>query len=164
MEAFRADVAEGNAKLDRLKDKLQELALQKQEANGAIEEAQRAIHVQKNSTRAEVFRLKGDIRFVSVEQIAAQFRIDELASLEDLHLWRATKIQPDLLEFIYASTYKVSIPCLKFQPLVEQLDVKRLDSVKTKVKDAFPHLTDFMSRMATQRVAQVDGTPNARKV
>lgn len=59
LEAFRADVAEGNAKLERLQEKMQELAVQKQDANHAIEEAQRLIHIQKNSTRAEVFRLKG---------------------------------------------------------------------------------------------------------
>jgi Knl1 RWD C-terminal domain len=59
LEAFRADLAEGSAKLERLEEKLQELNLQKQEATSAIDEAQRLIHIQKNSTRAEVFRLKG---------------------------------------------------------------------------------------------------------
>lgn len=59
LEAFHADVAEGNAKLERLEEKLQELSAEKQEASTVIEEAERLIHIQKNSTNAEVFRLKG---------------------------------------------------------------------------------------------------------
>jgi len=66
LEAFRADVAEGNAKLERLEEKLQELDLQKREATGAIEKAQRLLHIQKNSTRAEVFRLKGGFSIFSL--------------------------------------------------------------------------------------------------
>lgn len=59
LETFRADVTEGNAKLERLQEKMQELAAQKQDANKAIEEGRRLIHIQKNSTRAELFKLKG---------------------------------------------------------------------------------------------------------
>jgi chromosome segregation ATPase len=66
LEAFRADVAEGNAKFERLEEKLQELNLQKQEATSAIDQAQRLIHIQKNSTRAEVFRLKGEFEWFSM--------------------------------------------------------------------------------------------------
>jgi hypothetical protein len=77
---------------------------------------------------------------------------DELESLEDLHLWQATKIQPDLLEFVYAAAYRVSIPCIKFKPIVEKLDIRRLDNLKTKFKDTFPQLTDLMLRMAKQKV------------
>lgn len=50
---------EGNAKLGRLQDKLNELSSEKQEATVAIEQAERLIHIQKNSTNAEVFKLKG---------------------------------------------------------------------------------------------------------
>jgi hypothetical protein len=66
LEAFRADVAEGNAKLERLEAKLQELDLHKQEATSAVDKAQRLIHIQKNSTRAEVFRLKGVFQWFSM--------------------------------------------------------------------------------------------------
>jgi len=147
LEAFRADVAEGNAKLERLEEKLQELNLHKQEATSAIDQAQRLIHIQKNSTRAEVFRLK-----------------DELETLENLHLWRAVKVHPDLLEFVYASTYQVSIPCIKFKTLVERLDVRRLDNVTMKLKDAFPQLSDLMLRMARQIIICDTGSTNIRKV
>lgn len=89
---------------------------------------------------------------------------DKLESLEDLHLWHAVKIQPDLSEFIYASTYRVSIPCNKFKPLTEQLDIRRLDDIKTRVKDAFPQLTDLMLRMAKHRVVEEHGVTNIRAV
>ena len=59
MEVYRTDIAESNAKRERLDDKLQELEAQKQENVEAIEIAERKITLNKNSTRAEVFRLKG---------------------------------------------------------------------------------------------------------
>jgi len=59
---------------------------------------------------------------------------DELETLESLHLWRAVKVHPDWLEFIYASMYRVSIPCVKFKPVVHELDIRRLDHVTTKFK------------------------------
>lgn len=59
LEVYRTDIAESNAKRERLEDKLQELGSQKQESLEAIEAAERKITLNKNSTRAEVFRLKG---------------------------------------------------------------------------------------------------------
>ena len=61
LEAFRADVSEAKAKLDRLEEKLAETEAQKEEANNAISQAQHVIHVQKESTSAEVFRLRGEV-------------------------------------------------------------------------------------------------------
>ena len=59
VEELKADVAEGKAKILDLQERLQEIDAQKQEAIVAITDAQRILHIQKNSTRAEVFRLKG---------------------------------------------------------------------------------------------------------
>jgi hypothetical protein len=59
LEAFRADVDEGKAKLNRLQEKLEEIEAQKLETANAIQVAERQVQVQKNSTHAEVFRLKG---------------------------------------------------------------------------------------------------------
>ena len=58
LEVYRSDIAESNAKLERLEDKLQELETQKQENINAIEIAQRKITLNKNSTSAEVLRLQ----------------------------------------------------------------------------------------------------------
>jgi predicted nucleic acid-binding Zn-ribbon protein len=65
LEAFRADVDEGKAKLDRLQEKLEEIEAQKLETTNAIQVAERQVQVQKNSTHAEVFRLKGSIFIIS---------------------------------------------------------------------------------------------------
>lgn len=91
-------------------------------------------------------------------------RVDELETLENLHLWRAVKVHPDLLEFIYASTYRVSIPCIKFSPMVGRLDVRRMDNVPMKLKDAFPQLTGLMLRMAKHLLTGDKDKISIRKV
>jgi kinetochore protein Spc7/SPC105 len=84
--------------------------------------------------------------------------VDELETLENIHLWHAVKVHPDQLEFIYASIYRVSIPCVKFRPAVEKLDIRRIDKVALKFKDAFPQLSDFMLRMAKQIIQDGSNT------
>jgi septal ring factor EnvC (AmiA/AmiB activator) len=59
LDEFRAEVAEANAKLERLEEKLQDLETEKSEVASSIEASQRTLHIQKNSTQAEAFRLKG---------------------------------------------------------------------------------------------------------
>ncbi|KAH7883876.1 Spc7 kinetochore protein-domain-containing protein [Phlebopus sp. FC_14] len=139
LETFRADVAEASSKLVRLEEKLQDIESQKKEATTAIQEAERLIHVQKNSTRAEVFQLK-----------------DELEALQNLHVWKATKILPDLFEYIYASCYCVTIPCINFRPVAADIQIKRTDLAKSKYKDPFPVMSDLMLRTAKQLVAQAE--------
>ena len=59
IEALQAEIAEGNSRLQRLQERDEDIEAQKKEASEAIANAQRLLHVQKSSTRAEVFRLKG---------------------------------------------------------------------------------------------------------
>ena len=59
IEAFRADVSEAKAKLERLHEKLAEIDSQREEATSAIDKAKHIAHIQKESTSVEVFRLKG---------------------------------------------------------------------------------------------------------
>ena len=61
VEALQAEVAEGRAQLLWLQERLEEVDAQKREANSAITNAQRILHIQKNSTRAEVFKLAGSV-------------------------------------------------------------------------------------------------------
>ena len=56
---FRNDIADGNAKLTRLEETLEDLEDQARDAKTAITTAQRQMDMQKTSTRAEVFRLRG---------------------------------------------------------------------------------------------------------
>ncbi|KIJ21478.1 hypothetical protein PAXINDRAFT_159567 [Paxillus involutus ATCC 200175] len=139
LDTFRADVEEATAKLDRLHEKLDEVETQKKETASAIEKAERGIHLQKNSTRAEVFQLK-----------------DELEALQNLHMWKATKIFPDLFEFTYASSYSVSIPCIKFRPVAADIQIRRTENAKTKYKEAFPIMSALMLRTAKQLVTRAE--------
>ena len=60
MEALRAELSDGEAQLKWLQEKLEDLDLQKREATTAIGEACRIMDIEKNSTTAEIFRLKGN--------------------------------------------------------------------------------------------------------
>ena len=60
---YRNDIADGNAKLSRLQETLDDLEDQARDAKTAITTAQRQMDIQKTSTRAEVFRLRGAFLF-----------------------------------------------------------------------------------------------------
>ncbi|RDB29117.1 hypothetical protein Hypma_015188 [Hypsizygus marmoreus] len=137
VEALKAEVAESKAQLVWLQERFEEVESQKREATTAISNAQRVLHIQKNSTRAEVFKLK-----------------DELEALEDLHMFRTTKVHGDLFEYVYASRFRVSIPCKNFVPVVKRVDVIRVDNARTKVKDNFPRLSDFLLHMAKEQIVR----------
>ncbi|EGO18924.1 hypothetical protein SERLADRAFT_479987 [Serpula lacrymans var. lacrymans S7.9] len=147
LEAFRVDVDESNAKLQRLREKSDEINSQKQETTSEIASLQRFIHVQKSSTRFEVYRLK-----------------DELEAMQDLHKWRITKVHSDLLEVIYTSTYRVSIPCAKHQPLLEAVKIEPVESSMTSTKHSFPALNALMLRTAQQLVSTLGEGCNVRKI
>ena len=59
LDTFDADVKEAKTKLDRLHEKLSEVESQKKEVTAVVQDAERRIHMQKTSTRAEIFKLKG---------------------------------------------------------------------------------------------------------
>lgn len=63
LDEFRAEVAEANAKLERLEEKLRDLEIEKSETMTSIDASQRTLHIQKNSTQAEALRLKGNAPF-----------------------------------------------------------------------------------------------------
>lgn len=59
LEAFRTDVSESRAKLERFEEKLAEIESQKQEASSAIAYSQHSIHIKKEGTSVEVIKLRG---------------------------------------------------------------------------------------------------------
>ncbi|KAI0308028.1 Spc7 kinetochore protein-domain-containing protein [Multifurca ochricompacta] len=136
LDEFRAEVSEAKAKLERLEEKLRDLETEKVEIMASIESSQRTLHIQKSSTRAEAFRLK-----------------DELASLEELHLWRTTRVHADLFELVYASRFHVHIPCAMFKPLKDQIRIAKTKEMLLRAKDQFPRLTDLTIKVAQQRLA-----------
>ncbi|KAG6814029.1 hypothetical protein H0H92_003879 [Tricholoma furcatifolium] len=139
VEALKAEVAESKAKLHSLQERLGSINAERHETKAAIDDAQTALHLQKNSTRAEVFKLK-----------------DELESLEDLHMLRITKVNSEMFEYIYASQFRVSIPCKNYVPMHTRVDVTRMDKARTKVKDHFPRLSDFLLHMAKEEIVRGD--------
>ncbi|KAE9409333.1 hypothetical protein BT96DRAFT_589066 [Gymnopus androsaceus JB14] len=135
VESLRAEVKEADDQLHWLEERLENIAEQKREATAGIAEANRALHLQTNSTGAEVFRLK-----------------NELKALEDLHMFHVSKVQSDTFEYIYASEYHVIIPCRDYYPVTKEIDILRLPEMRTKSKDSFPRLTSFLLSAAKEHV------------
>ncbi|GJE85895.1 Spc7 kinetochore protein-domain-containing protein [Phanerochaete sordida] len=127
IQSFKANVTEAENKLQRLQEKLDEVEGQKKELNIAIAEAQRVIQVKTESNSSEVARLKS-----------------ELETLEDLHLWRVLKISSDLFEFLYASRFHVTVPCINFKPIFDKVSVAQTPESKLRERDLFPALTQLM--------------------
>ncbi|KAI0768622.1 Spc7 kinetochore protein-domain-containing protein [Trametes elegans] len=147
IEAFRADVSEGKAKLERLDEKLSEIEAQKEEATTAISQAKHTIHIQKESTSSEVFRLK-----------------EELEALQDLHLWRTAKHTRDLIEFVYASKFHVSLPCQGYKPILSRATIVQTKQSKQKERDRFPQLTDLALKTARSLLVECEEELESKQV
>ena len=152
LNEFRAEVSEANAKLERLEEKLKDLETEEAETTASIEASQQKLHILENSTQTEALRLKG----MSFEEVLRAIfhhcrRVEELAALEELHLWHTSRVQPDLYEFVYASRFHVHIPCVGFKPLKNQIRITKAKDMLLRPKDQFPHFTDLMIQVAQQR-------------
>ncbi|KAJ7124771.1 Spc7 kinetochore protein-domain-containing protein [Mycena crocata] len=134
VEALQAEVAESNAQLQWLQERLEELELEKRLARTAIGDANRILHIQQNSTHAELSRLQA-----------------ELTSLQDLHMFRATKVLPELFECEYASQFHVTIPCRDFIPISAKVVITRLQPSR-RLADDFPALSKFFLENATRQI------------
>ncbi|KAI0706070.1 Spc7 kinetochore protein-domain-containing protein [Cytidiella melzeri] len=146
VQAQRANVSEAQAKLNRLQEREAEIQIQKEDLESAISHSQELIQRQTESTSSEVFRLK-----------------DELEALEDLHLWRATKLDANLKEFVYASRIHVSIPCVAHQPDVSRLRVQRTKASREE-RDEFPELSGLMLTSAQHIAAASRKTADLRTI
>ncbi|KAJ7923050.1 Spc7 kinetochore protein-domain-containing protein [Mycena leptocephala] len=139
VEALQAEVAESNAQLQWLQERLEELELEKRQARTAITDANRILHIQKNSTHAELSRLK-----------------EELNNLQDLHLFRATKVLPELFEYEYASQFRVTIPCRNFAPIGAKVEISRLQPSRS-LPDDFPVLSRYFLDSAARQIPNRTG-------
>jgi hypothetical protein len=91
-------------------------------------------------------------------------RADELASLEELHLWHTARVHADLFEFVYASRFHVRIPCTKFKPLKHQIQIAKTKEMLAKLKDQFPRFTDLTVKVAQQRLASSSSNLSIKQV
>jgi hypothetical protein len=139
-------------KLERLEEKLKDLETEEAETTASIEASQEKLRILENSTQAEALRLKG-MSFGEVLRATFHYcrRVEELASLEELHLWHTSRVQPDLYEFVYASRFHVHIPCVGFKPLKNQIRITKAKDMPLRPKDQFPRFTDLMMQVAQQR-------------
>ncbi|KIL70959.1 hypothetical protein M378DRAFT_175273 [Amanita muscaria Koide BX008] len=139
VEALKAEVAEGDSRLQRLQERFEEIEAQKRGNSTAIADAKRVLHEPKSSTRAEVFNLK-----------------EELEYLEDLHMFKLIQMEADIFQYIYNSQFQVTIPCSNFAPLVTQVDITRIQASQTRYRDLFPKLSDFFLEVAKRQIIEGD--------
>ncbi|KAH9487055.1 Kinetochore protein spc7 [Psilocybe cubensis] len=139
IESLKAELAEGNDQVRWLQERLEEIDTQTQEAKQTISTAERVLRMKQTSTRAEVFRLKG-----------------ELEALEDLHRCRITKVNSNLFEYVYSSLFQVSIPCKNFVPIVKKVTITRHGKPETRYKDDYPQLSSFLLNCAKRLIVEGD--------
>ncbi|CAA7258736.1 unnamed protein product [Cyclocybe aegerita] len=135
VEALKAEIAEGSDQVRWLQERVDEIEAQKREAKNTISTAARVLRMKQTSTRSEVFRLRG-----------------ELEALEDLHMFRISKVNADLFEYVYASLFQVSIPCRNFVPIVTKVNITRYAKAGTRYKDDFPKLSAFLLATAKYHI------------
>lgn len=58
-------------------------------------------------------------------------------------MFHATKVNSELFEYIFASQFRVSIPCRNFLPFVEDITIVRTGTLRKKVRDEFPKFSDL---------------------
>ncbi|PPQ62802.1 hypothetical protein CVT24_000496 [Panaeolus cyanescens] len=147
VEALKAELKDGKDQLRWLQEKAEEIGAQKREARSTIEAAQKLIQMKQTSTRAEVFRLKG-----------------ELEALEKLHRMRIVKVDSRLFEYIFANRLKVSIPCRNFLPSVNKVSIMRLGKSYLRYKDDFPPLSRFLLSTAQTVIRESDEIVTVRQI
>jgi len=84
----------------------------------------------------------------------ADFLPAELEALEDLHMFRITKVNAILFEYVYSSLFHVSIPCEKFISLVTKVNIKYYGKPDSRYKDDFPRLSAFLLTSANQYITE----------
>jgi kinetochore protein Spc7/SPC105 len=158
VDSLKNELKEGHEQLKWLEERLEELESQKREATDAIGEADRFLQIQKNSTHAEVLRLKGKQLLDVTLEPGLIINVDELEALEKLHMFRVCRVSANVFEYVHASRFRVTIPCKNYLPLVEKVDIVRVPDARSKFKDDFPRLSEFFLAGAKQMVHEAEVT------
>lgn len=74
--------------------------------------------------------------------------IDELEALEDLHRFHITRVDEIVFEYVYASHFRITIPCKNYLPIATSVDITRVGNPMTKAKDDFPKLSNILLQAA----------------
>lgn len=70
---------------------------------------------------------------------------------------RITKVSPKLFEYVYASTFLVSIPCADFRPIPTAVRITRSEKGQSRHKDEFPKLSAFFLTSANYLINEGEG-------
>ena len=155
------------AKLERLNMRSAELDEELKETEDAIAECERVIQIQNSSTKEEVFRLKGTFCWLIchsyIQNRPSKSPLDKLEAIQDLHMWKATKINSGMAQFLYAGRFSVSIPCVDFFPIASGVTIDRLPLAK-KRRDPFPALSDLTLQAAVKWVRSMGDSTSIREV
>jgi len=157
IEALKAELSEAIDQSKWVQEKLHEIETQKSDAQNIIRTAERVLQMKTTSTRSEVFRLKGIwLYYVVLVSTLLKVSSAELEALEDLHMLRITKVSANLFEYVYSSTFFVSIPCIDFRPVVRKVRITRSGKSRTRYKDEFPKLSKFLLASANFLINEGD--------
>lgn len=64
-------------------------------------------------------------------------------------MFQVVKVNAQMFEYIHDSTFKVTIPCKNYAPVISNVSIARLDVARTVAKDDYPKLTAFFLEHAT---------------
>lgn len=71
--------------------------------------------------------------------------------MQDLHMWKVTKVNTELAQLSYAGRFSISIPCVNFVPTASRVTIDRISQPK-KRRDPFPTLSDLTLQAAVKWV------------
>ena len=74
--------------------------------------------------------------------------LDELDTLEDLHRFRVIKVDESVIEYVYASCFRVSIPCNRHLPIASGVEIAPVNGLASRTKDDFPKLSKLFPQAA----------------
>lgn len=69
-----------------------------------------------------------------------------------------------MIQFIYASRYEVSIPCMMHEPILADVTISKVKDLRLKERDHFPSFTTLALQAAQQMMIESDGPLNIRQV
>lgn len=97
-------------------------------------------------------KVRTQLVFNSADSQLTVSHSEELQALEDLHLFRITKVVPELFEFVYANQVHISVPCRDLVPFPTKISINKWEQAPVE-KDDFPKLSEYWLRTAPKMVA-----------
>ena len=78
-------------------------------------------------------------------------------------MWKATKVNAGMAQFLYAGRFSISIPCVNFAPIASRVTIDRLP-LSGKRRDPFPALGGLTLEAAVKWVRSMGDPTTIREV